>query len=178
MTPTGIHTDQVVHPQLDMRGKDRDQEPRVVHTEDLKYHTSTVDEKQSVQSPSPDSTLSFDAATEAKLRWKIDLYIIPTVALLYALCFIDRVNIGMSHSSLQRTTNALTQYRQRKISWARKGPRIERLRLQPRFIYFLHIVRGLRNPFEHGVQMDWPRMVSPRDIHGLWYPHCMFRLRP
>lgn len=26
---------------------------------------------------------------------KIDLYIVPTVALLYLFCFIDRANIGM-----------------------------------------------------------------------------------
>lgn len=36
----------------------------------------------------------FDLAAEAKLRWKIDLYIIPTVSLLYLFCFIDRANIG------------------------------------------------------------------------------------
>ena len=28
------------------------------------------------------------------MRWKIDLYIVPTVALLYLFCFIDRANIG------------------------------------------------------------------------------------
>lgn len=38
--------------------------------------------------------VDFDPALEAKLRWKIDLYIIPTVALLYLFCFIDRANIG------------------------------------------------------------------------------------
>lgn len=32
--------------------------------------------------------------TERKLRTKIDLYIVPTVALLYLMCFIDRANIG------------------------------------------------------------------------------------
>lgn len=36
----------------------------------------------------------FDAAAEAKLRMKIDLYIVPTVALLYLFCFIDRANVG------------------------------------------------------------------------------------
>lgn len=35
-----------------------------------------------------------DAAAEARLRTKIDLYIVPTVALLYLFCFIDRANIG------------------------------------------------------------------------------------
>ena len=38
--------------------------------------------------------LTFHPKAEAKLRWKIDLYIIPTVALLYLFCFIDRANIG------------------------------------------------------------------------------------
>ena len=35
-----------------------------------------------------------DPEAERKLRLKIDLYIIPTVALLYLFCFIDRANIG------------------------------------------------------------------------------------
>jgi hypothetical protein len=38
--------------------------------------------------------VQFDPKAEARLRWKIDLYIIPTVALLYLFCFIDRANIG------------------------------------------------------------------------------------
>ena len=36
----------------------------------------------------------FDRKAEAKLRLKIDLCIVPTVALLYLFCFIDRANIG------------------------------------------------------------------------------------
>jgi len=40
------------------------------------------------------SLVQFDRAAEAKLRLKIDLYIIPTVALLYLFCFIDRANVG------------------------------------------------------------------------------------
>ncbi|USW58134.1 Putative major facilitator superfamily, MFS transporter superfamily [Septoria linicola] len=38
--------------------------------------------------------VDFDPKVEAKLRRKIDLYIVPTVALLYLFCFIDRANIG------------------------------------------------------------------------------------
>jgi len=38
--------------------------------------------------------ITFDPKAEARLRWKIDLYIVPTVALLYLFCFIDRANIG------------------------------------------------------------------------------------
>lgn len=40
------------------------------------------------------SLVQFDKAAEAKLRRKIDFCIVPTVALLYLFCFIDRANIG------------------------------------------------------------------------------------
>ncbi|KAG4410976.1 hypothetical protein IFR04_015893 [Cadophora malorum] len=40
------------------------------------------------------SLITFDPKAEARLRMKIDLYIVPTVALLYLFCFIDRANIG------------------------------------------------------------------------------------
>ncbi|PGH23534.1 hypothetical protein AJ80_02488 [Polytolypa hystricis UAMH7299] len=40
------------------------------------------------------SLVQFDAKAESRLRLKIDLYIVPTVALLYLFCFIDRANIG------------------------------------------------------------------------------------
>ncbi|KAL5627190.1 hypothetical protein FOBRF1_001533 [Fusarium oxysporum] len=35
-----------------------------------------------------------DEALESKLRWKMDLRILPTVTIIYLLCFIDRANIG------------------------------------------------------------------------------------
>lgn len=38
--------------------------------------------------------VTFDPKAEARLRLKIDLYIVPTVSLLYLFCFIDRANIG------------------------------------------------------------------------------------
>jgi hypothetical protein len=38
--------------------------------------------------------VDLDRAAEARLRLKIDLYIVPTVALMYLFCFIDRANIG------------------------------------------------------------------------------------
>ncbi|KNA98233.1 hypothetical protein FOXG_02631 [Fusarium oxysporum f. sp. lycopersici 4287] len=37
---------------------------------------------------------SVDEALESKLRWKMDLRILPTVTIIYLLCFIDRANIG------------------------------------------------------------------------------------
>jgi hypothetical protein len=38
--------------------------------------------------------IHFDPKAEAKLRWKIDLMVVPTVSVLYLFCFIDRANIG------------------------------------------------------------------------------------
>lgn len=38
--------------------------------------------------------VEFDKAAESHLRLKIDLCIVPTVALMYLFCFIDRANIG------------------------------------------------------------------------------------
>lgn len=32
---------------------------------------------------------------ERALRLKIDLMVVPTVTLLYLMCFVDRTNIGM-----------------------------------------------------------------------------------
>ncbi|KAL6825319.1 major facilitator superfamily domain-containing protein [Trichoderma camerunense] len=40
------------------------------------------------------SLVELDPKAEAKLRWKLDLYLLPSVALLYLFCFIDRANIG------------------------------------------------------------------------------------
>lgn len=40
------------------------------------------------------SLVQLDPEAEARLRLKIDLYVVPTVALLYLFCFIDRANIG------------------------------------------------------------------------------------
>jgi hypothetical protein len=31
---------------------------------------------------------------ERKLRTKIDFFVVPTITLLYLMCFIDRTNIG------------------------------------------------------------------------------------
>jgi hypothetical protein len=34
-------------------------------------------------------------SAERRLRMKIDFFVVPTVTLLYLMCFIDRTNIGM-----------------------------------------------------------------------------------
>lgn len=68
------------------------------------WNESKPDAKQ-LESVAPASTSSakgapgtatqiFDPRAENNLRRKIDLYIVPPVALLYLFCFIDRANIG------------------------------------------------------------------------------------
>lgn len=42
--------------------------------------------------------MTTDRAAERRLRLKIDFMIMPTVALLYLFCFIDRANIGKCNS--------------------------------------------------------------------------------
>lgn len=51
------------------------------------------DEAMRIESAAHDE-FQFQKRAERKLRHKIDLYIVPLVALLYLFCFIDRANIG------------------------------------------------------------------------------------
>ncbi|KAH7107434.1 major facilitator superfamily transporter [Auriculariales sp. MPI-PUGE-AT-0066] len=47
-----------------------------------------------------------DEVAERKLRWKLDFYLVPTVALLYLFCFIDRANVGNARlAGLERDLN-------------------------------------------------------------------------
>ncbi|TPX10034.1 uncharacterized protein E0L32_001231 [Thyridium curvatum] len=52
----------------------------------------------------------FDAKAESRLRTKIDLFIVPTVAVLYLFCFIDRANIGKFSCSRERPRAPHTPY--------------------------------------------------------------------
>lgn len=40
------------------------------------------------------SLVQIDPKVEARLRLKLDLFLVPTVSLIYLFCFIDRANIG------------------------------------------------------------------------------------
>ncbi|KAF1927463.1 MFS general substrate transporter [Didymella exigua CBS 183.55] len=64
---------------------------------------SRPDPKVEITTPTSPTTPP-TAEAERHLRRKIDLYIIPIVAILYALCTIDRVNIGNARlAGLERT---------------------------------------------------------------------------
>ncbi|KAF1990707.1 putative MFS transporter [Aulographum hederae CBS 113979] len=54
--------------------------------------------------------VEFDARRERRLCWKIDLYIVPTVALLYLFCFIDRANVGNARLAGLETDLGLKGY--------------------------------------------------------------------
>ncbi|KAF2713340.1 putative MFS transporter [Pleomassaria siparia CBS 279.74] len=56
------------------------------------------------------SLVHFDPKAESRLRLKIDLYIIPTVALLYLFCFIDRANIGNARLAGLESDLGLVKY--------------------------------------------------------------------
>lgn len=57
-----------------------------------KYSTEAekVDAGQKLAQPAPAApAFVYDKKAEDKLRLKIDLFVVPTVALLYLFCFID-----------------------------------------------------------------------------------------
>jgi hypothetical protein len=54
--------------------------------------------------------VQFDPKAESRLRLKIDLMIVPTVAVLYLFCFIDRANIGNARLAGLEKDLGLTGY--------------------------------------------------------------------
>lgn len=91
--------------------------------------------------PSSDPNLIYDAAREKALVRKVDMYIVPTVAILYLLCFIDRsVYIVQISAGLNQTANChllfcqqQSQRRQRSYRRPRK-----RSRHEPALVRFQH----------------------------------------
>lgn len=61
--------------------------------------------------------LEFDKAAESRLRWKLDLCIVPTVAVLYLFCFIDRANIGEQSLTSYLFTVSCIVHRKRETRW-------------------------------------------------------------
>ncbi|KAF3050777.1 hypothetical protein E8E11_010359 [Didymella keratinophila] len=60
----------------------------------------------STLSHSPHSSSLSTPDAERRLRWKINLYIVPAVAVLYALCTIDHINIGNARlAGFERSLN-------------------------------------------------------------------------
>lgn len=115
--------------------------------------------------------VSIDPVAEARLRWKIDLYIIPTVALLYLFCFIDRANIGMRgglHGQKSSLSDKQT-FRQRQTCGIRSRLKLGRVRLQYRSFNLLRLVHCFRNPLCYGLQMDRSRLVYSRHHSGIWH---------
>lgn len=53
---------------------------------------------------------TFDAEAEKKLRRKLDWYILPSVTILYLMCFVDRANIGNARLAGLEEDLGLTGY--------------------------------------------------------------------
>ncbi|KAL3475975.1 major facilitator superfamily domain-containing protein [Aspergillus californicus] len=62
------------------------------HVED--NDSQTVTETPPEKLTQDENAFTFDREAEARLRRKIDWYIVPLAALMYLFCFIDRANIG------------------------------------------------------------------------------------
>ncbi|PSN71387.1 putative MFS transporter [Corynespora cassiicola Philippines] len=82
------------------------------HSEDLKADIThqAAGHGQAATDIYGHSLVTFDPKAESRLRWKIDLYIVPTVALLYLFCFIDRANIGNARLAGLEADLKLTGY--------------------------------------------------------------------
>jgi hypothetical protein len=61
---------------------------------DVNHHVDTVNEAA--------------RKVERKLRTKIDFCVVPTVTLLYLMCFVDRSNIGMHYITLTPETQIVS----------------------------------------------------------------------
>ncbi|APA06583.1 hypothetical protein SS1G_12698 [Sclerotinia sclerotiorum 1980 UF-70] len=76
----------------------RDEKPGVYHEEHADHINkgahAVAERGHEATDRRGQSLVTFDPTAERKLRLKIDLMIVPTVALLYLFCFIDRANIG------------------------------------------------------------------------------------
>ncbi|AEO59123.1 hypothetical protein MYCTH_2064631 [Thermothelomyces thermophilus ATCC 42464] len=83
----------------------------VQHSETLPGVSSTAAERGfAATDQNGQPIVQFDLKAEARLRRKLDLFIVPTVSLLYLFCFIDRANIGNARiAGLEKDLN-LTGY--------------------------------------------------------------------
>ncbi|KAH7405629.1 major facilitator superfamily domain-containing protein [Phaeosphaeria sp. MPI-PUGE-AT-0046c] len=88
-----------------MFGKHLDKDTEIQHIE-----TSPEIDSNAMIDTANSVAATFDEAAEVKLRWKTDLYVIPTVAMLYFLCFIDRVNIGNARLAGLESSLSLSGY--------------------------------------------------------------------
>ena len=70
-----------------------------MNTADEKETRAIRDENGDVEAaPAPEPHAEIDPAVEKRVRRKLDMHIVPLVAGLYLLAFLDRSNIG--HVSL------------------------------------------------------------------------------
>ncbi|KPI37938.1 putative transporter [Cyphellophora attinorum] len=74
-----------------------------------------VFEKEEVRQDETPNSIEWTEEEERRMRWKLDLRIVPTVFFLFLLCYIDRTNIGNARIAGMQTDLNLTGYR---FNWA------------------------------------------------------------
>ncbi|KAL0941353.1 major facilitator superfamily transporter [Colletotrichum truncatum] len=80
-----------------MAGHDNKRDLEVNDISDEKTHNAHLEQAQMLADlPDPDAgkTPEERAAIDRKLMWKVDLWLVPWLSLLYLLSFLDRTNIG------------------------------------------------------------------------------------
>ncbi|RAL62498.1 hypothetical protein DID88_005063 [Monilinia fructigena] len=153
----------------------RAEKPHVYHEENVEHLNKSAhaiaERGHEATDRRGQSLVTFDPVAERKLRLKIDLMIVPTVALLYLFCFIDRANIGKSHTitiSLSRQVtlifnvlgNAKLAGLEKDLKMVLAGSFLQlrwhlaSAQLPPRFVHNVHtisVVRFLLGIFEAGM---------------------------
>ncbi|RFU31245.1 hypothetical protein B7463_g5104, partial [Scytalidium lignicola] len=156
-------------PKLD---SDRSDDEKVVHLEG-----GAIDEITGLP-PDPDAHLSEAerAAIDRKLKWKLDLTLIPWLCVLYLLAFLDRTNIGnakidnlqldLHHMTTGKYNAALSIFF---VSYSVFEPltNVMLKRLRPSiFIPIIMVVWGLCMTFM-GFVTNWSGLMAARWFLGL-----------
>ncbi|KAL1954041.1 hypothetical protein VTO42DRAFT_1819 [Malbranchea cinnamomea] len=98
-TSTALADSRVLHSNeisVAQNGSSDDSEHKgsVAEEEIIESATRAAEKGQAATDKYGRSLVKFDPEAEKKLCRKIDLFIVPTVSLLYMFCFIDRANVG------------------------------------------------------------------------------------
>ena len=140
-----------------------------------KHHHST---SQLMMNRYGHALVTFDPKAEARVRLKIDLYIIPTVALLYLFCFIDRANIGNARLAGLEKDLKLTGYDYNAV-------------LSIFYVSYIifevctsieadappPLLTTSTDPIEHLLQVDRPGLVHPHHLAMLRYRIYWYSVR-
>lgn len=128
---------------------------------------------ESVESGSTQSVLGFDEKATRKLIRKIDLYLIPFLALLYlsVTCSSPQQRV-VPLIFLQPLLSRPYKYRQCSSRQPRERSRDERPTVQQRPCHILSLLRRSRDSVQSHDEEDSPFLLDPLH-HGLVGPHLL-----